>query len=159
MPINNQGAAKYGGMLYPYGQQMNPYGGFQSQQSNFLRPQTNETHLPRVKGLQGAQEYPISFNSQIALFDEDTDVFYLKEADANGYTRLTVYEYKEQIVEDQNTPQYVKLEDFEQFKKEVLDGQQRIQEAISKSNSKPAYEPTELSNYIIGNSVSSSASR
>ena len=140
MPINNQSMPKHNGIPYPYGavpgtQPVNPYGGLQQPFQNtnpFMRTPINETHLSRVKGINGAQEYPISFNSEVALFDEEEDVFYVKQADANGYTRLTKYRYEE-VVDETTGPTYVTMEDFEKFKKEVLDGQQRIQKTL-KSN-------------------------
>ena len=143
MPINSQTMSRHNGLPYPYGtipgaQPINPYGGIQNAQNSYLRAPVTESHLPRVYGIRGAQEYPIAFNSEIALFDAEEDVFYLKEADANGYTRLTKYEYKESVIEDPNTPKYVTMEDFEKFKKEVLDGQQRIQKTI-KSNNRSNY--------------------
>ena len=148
MPINNQSMPKHNGIPYPYGsvpgtQPVNPYGGLQQPFQNtnpFMRAPINETHLSRVKGINGAQEYPISFNSEVALFDEEEDVFYVKQADANGYTRLTKYRYEE-VVDEPTGPSYVTMEDFEKFKKEVLDGQQRIQKTLKSNgyarNSKP----------------------
>ena len=140
MPINNQSMPKHNGIPYPYGavpgtQPVNPYGGLQQPFQNtnpFMRTPINETHLSRVKGINGAQEYPISFNSEVALFDEEEDVFYVKQADANGYTRLTKYRHEE-VIDEPTGPSYVTMEDFEKFKKEVLDGQQRIQKTL-KSN-------------------------
>lgn len=47
-----------------------------------------------VKGEQGANNYNIAPNTTVALWDQDEEVIYLKEADQYGRPSMKVLEYK-----------------------------------------------------------------
>lgn len=56
------------------------------------RPQNN---LLRVTGPESAKAYPIPPNSEVALFDGENPVFYVKTTDASGYPTLRTFKFEE----------------------------------------------------------------
>ena len=101
----------------------------------------NTSHqLTQVNGIESAKAYPTVPNSMYALFDSNEDVFYVKTTDASNFPVIKKYRFFEET-EPQKTesPQYVTLEEFEKFKKEILDGKQLVQKQ-SKSATEPDRE-------------------
>lgn len=50
--------------------------------------------LVSVNGMNGAQAYPLPPNSQIALFDENEDKFYVKKTDSAGFPTVVAYTFE-----------------------------------------------------------------
>ena len=99
--------------------------------------------LTQVNGIESAKAYPTAPNSMYALFDSNEDVFYVKTTDASNFPVIKKYRFHEETEPQQTeTPQYVTLEEFEKFKKEILDGKQFVskQSKSDYSTSKPDYE-------------------
>lgn len=59
--------------------------------------------LIKVTGLDGAKAYQVPPNSSVALFDGDSDTFFVKTTDENGFPTLRAFRFEE-----------VPLENFEQ---------------------------------------------
>ena len=102
----------------------NPYP-MQYQQSqaparNYYQPMTTipqQTGLIQVTGLEGAKAYPMSPNTEAALFDGNRDVFYLKRTDAGGYPTIEAYEFKPlQEAAPTAQPEYVTRQEFEELR-------------------------------------------
>lgn len=73
--------------------------------------------LIQVTGLEGAKAYPMSPNTEAALFDGNRDVFYLKRTDAGGYPTIEAYEFKPlQEAAPTAPPEYVTRQEFEELR-------------------------------------------
>ena len=91
---------------------------------------TNVPHqLDQVNGIESAKAYPTAPNSMYALFDSNEDVFYVKTTDASNFPVIKRYRfYEESEPKKEEAPQYVTIEEFEKFKKEMLDAKQFVSE-------------------------------
>ena len=77
--------------------------------------------VPTVAGIDGAREYRLGKSSSVALFDTESDVFYLRQTDSNGGEMpLKIGRY---TLEDapKSESDYVTVKDFENLKAEILD--------------------------------------
>ena len=73
--------------------------------------------LIQVTGLEGAKAYPMTPNTEVALFDGNRDVFYLKRTDAGGYPTIEAYEFKPlQEAAPKQQPEYVTRQEFEELR-------------------------------------------
>lgn len=57
----------------------------------FMQP----TGLPKVFGIEGAKGYQLAPSSQVALFDANDDLFYLKSTDASGLASIRTFRFEE----------------------------------------------------------------
>lgn len=89
---------------------------------------TNIPHqLTQVNGIESAKAYPTSPNSMYALFDSNEDVFYVKTTDASNFPVIKKYRFYEETEPiKEEASQYVTVEEFEKFKKEILDAKQFV---------------------------------
>jgi hypothetical protein len=78
---------------YPYQYPQPTTGGIGYSQLFSQRPQNN---LLKVTGPESAKAYPIPPNSEVALFDAENPVFYVKTTDASGYPTLRTFRFEEQ---------------------------------------------------------------
>ena len=110
-----------------YNQQMN------NQQ---IFPQEQTQNLIRVNGIDGAKTYQMSANSTVALFDSNEDIMYIKTTDGAGFPSIRTFsfvEVKEQNEKSSGNQDYISREEFEEFKKELMNnGKQSI--SRTKSN-------------------------
>lgn len=73
--------------------------------------------LIQVTGLEGAKAYPMTPNTEVALFDGNRDVFYIKRTDAGGYPTIVAYEFKPlQEAAPAQQPEYVTRQEFEELR-------------------------------------------
>lgn len=86
---------------------------FQTQQSNpmmtqsqmpQIAPQPPVNGLTRVTGMDGAKAYQMPPNSVAALFDDASDIFYVKSTDGAGFPTIRVFDFFEHK-QDQVVPQ------------------------------------------------------
>lgn len=103
--------------------------------NSFLMP---GARLIRVSNYQEAQNYPIPVNSEVALFDENEDVLYIKRCDVNNFATITRFNLT--IIEDEiaKTNDFVTSEEFNSFKEEILNGQRSILEQLRNAASTAA---------------------
>lgn len=102
-----------------------------TQIDNLYRPQaspmTISNQLTQVNGIESAKAYPTAPNSMYALFDSNDDVFYVKTTDASNFPVIKKYRfYEETEPAKEEASKYVTVEEFEKFKKEMLDAKQFV---------------------------------
>lgn len=118
----------------PYGTGMNPmygsvnYQQYQQNQAQFNQPfngygqqiqSAQRTDLIQVNGVQGAQNYQVPPNSRVALFDANSDIFYIKSTDAGGYPTVSAFQFTP-IADPQGTPtEYVSRSEYDALAKKV----------------------------------------
>ena len=76
--------------------------------------------VPTVSGIDGARAYKLGKGSSVALFDVESDVFYLRQTDSNGNEMpLKIGRY---TLEDapKSESDYVTVKDFEALKAEIV---------------------------------------
>lgn len=120
-------------MNYPY--YNNPY------MSN------NSNQLLWVQGESGAKAYPVAPGNSIALFDSESDRFFIKTADASGMPLpLRIFNYSEQKengsfnntihTEDFNPNDFVTRKEFDDLLTKVNQKNQYVRKE-SRNNGKP----------------------
>lgn len=90
----------------PYSNQ-NPYTNQQYAQMRASMPMNNQakrTNTIRVKGLEGARMFPCGPNEELALFDEDSDIFFYKTTDMGGTASLRKFSFQEEPIEEETSP-------------------------------------------------------
>lgn len=129
---NNQG------FNYPYIQQnANTQGNYyyQNPSSNYNTP-PKPTYLPMmlVTGIEGTKDIIVLPNQSVYLKDSDSDLMFLKQADAQGRYSLKAYDLKEIALEDVGKPaqslNLITREDFEVFKKDLTESVKALNEKI-----------------------------
>lgn len=93
--------------------------------------------INKVNGLDSAKAFQTQPNTEVVLFDANEDIFYLKTTDASNFPSIRTFKFTE--VKSQTDPtgtEYVTKEEFDKFKKELLNGKQHLWRG--KSGSKPA---------------------
>lgn len=73
--------------------------------------------LISVTGLEGARAYQIPPNSKMALFDADSDVFYVKTTDAGGFPTVRSFRFEpmEQAAQAAPAGDFVPREEFDKL--------------------------------------------
>lgn len=85
--------------------------------------------LIKTKGYNGALLHLTQPNSRIPVFDEDDDVFYIIETDANNNkTSVNRYRFYPEPIEDVNDKKYASKEDFNLLKEMLENVQQSVRE-------------------------------
>lgn len=94
--------------------------------------------LDKVNGIDSARAFPTKPNSQIALFDANEDVMYIKTTDGNNFATIRKFRFIEEPETSQQQADTIKMdelfvskEEFEKFKEEMLNGQQSIRNTKS----------------------------
>ena len=104
--------------------------------------------LIKVNGLDSARAYPTKPNSRYALFDANDDILYIKTTDASNFPTIERYRFtKESLYDETTNTRYVTLDEFEKFKKEILDGQQSIRSKRHNANRPGNRDTTESIEY------------
>ena len=92
-----------------------------------MQPQNASMQLIKVNGLEGAKAYQMGPNSCVALFHESEDILYVKSTDGAGFPSIRTFRFEPFEVEPEKPVKYVTTEEFEKFKKEILNnGKQPI---------------------------------
>lgn len=121
MAWNNFSNPYMTGMNNPYmpGNYMNNM--FQNQQANPLMaqpqmsqiaPQPPVNGLTRVTGMDGAKAYQMPPNSVAALFDDASDIFYVKSTDGAGFPTIRTFAFYEHKQDQAATQQTMNSENF-----------------------------------------------
>lgn len=99
-------------------------------------PQT----LTRVTGLDGAKAYQMAPNSVVPLFDSNEDIMYIKSTDGAGFPTIKSFaftEITEKATSQTKTEDFVSREEFESFKKELMNNaEQSISTESANTNGK-----------------------
>lgn len=107
--------------------------------------QQGNDDILKINGIESAYAYPTKPNSRYVLFDENCDVFYIKQTDASNFPTITKYRF-EKAEEERKNEKYVTMEEFEKFKEEILNGKQHI-----RSNNKARWNGNERNSANKGN--------
>lgn len=92
--------------------------------------------LNEASGITEARAFPIGMNSNAAIFDKNDNIFYIKATDAYG-NMISFHKYR-YTEEEEVLPldsRYVTTEQFDQFRKEITDGQRSIQQSLDRLTS------------------------
>lgn len=92
-------------------------------------PQQPQQGLIQVNGLEGARAYPLGPNSSVPLFDANSDVMYVKRTDAGGYPTIQAYTFAPVQDAQQQQPEYVTREEFNELKEMIANGKQPVRKA------------------------------
>lgn len=84
--------------------------------------QQNNSNINWVQGESGMKAHLVAPNTTVALWDSESQVIYLKSADAMGKPTVKILDY---TIRDQETtkdisPEYVTKADFEAFEERIL---------------------------------------
>ena len=120
----------------------NPYAalmGYNPQSpQNMFSPQIEPVqNLVRVNGVDGAKAYQMPANSTVALFDANEDIMYIKTTDGAGFPAIRLFRFEElkQETAQEVKQDYISRQEFEDFKKELMEnGKQSIQRKSAASN-------------------------
>ena len=99
-----------------------PQLGVQDFQRQFPQMNQQSLQLIKVSGLEGAKAYQMPPNSAAALFHESEDILYVKTTDGAGFPTIRTFRFEPFDVPPEDPKKYVTTEEFEAFKKEVLNG-------------------------------------
>lgn len=83
--------------------------------------------INKVNGFESAKAFQTQPNTEVVLFDANEDIFYIKTTDASNYPSIRAFKFTE--IKNPGNPEadnYVTKEEFDRFKKELLDGKQYI---------------------------------
>lgn len=85
--------------------------------------------LIRVTGIDGAKAFQMPPNSVVPLFDSDNDILYVKSTDGAGFPTIRTFAFTPLNQESaKQNAEFVTVEEFNQFKQEVLDGKFIVRE-------------------------------
>lgn len=118
---------------YPTQTQTNPYN---LSSGYFQLPSRSQNNLLKVTGPESAKAYPIPPNSEVALFDAENPVFYVKTTDASGYPTLRTFKFEEvppQVIDVQPAAEATQPDLSEFASKKDLDGLQADISEIKKT--------------------------
>lgn len=80
---------------------------------------TNRGELIRVTGIDGARAFQMPPNSNVALFDNNEDIFYAKSTDGAGFPTIRAFKFSPMDMQAQPNNEFVTREEFEQLRREV----------------------------------------
>lgn len=115
----------YGQQPYPYQDQLNQLRTTPMYQQP-MQARQDQTGLNWVQGEAGAKSWFVAPGATVLLMDSETMRFYLKSADANGVPSMRTFTYSEvsqqlpRQPEAAPEPKYVTVEEFAEFRTEML---------------------------------------
>lgn len=86
--------------------------------------------LLQVSGVNEAREYPLPADSEVALFDRDEDILYIKRTDVNGFHSVRCFQLTEIESHTPTEGNFVSTEEFNKFREDILNGQRSILERL-----------------------------
>ena len=86
----------------------------------------------KVDGWQAAEKYPLPRDCEVIMLDADPDVdyIYMKKTDVNGAESFARYIIEEDPVPKFDPEKYVTINDFKNFKEEILNGFNSLKQSI-----------------------------
>lgn len=110
----------------------NPYYPQQIQQ---MQSMYGNNQLIRVAGLDGAKAYQLGANSTVALFDNNSDVFYVKSTDMAGFPTIRVFKFEEMSPTCSKTEQvdYVSRKEMEEYVKQFISKSAKQNDTVDES--------------------------
>lgn len=115
---------------------------FQPYQMQPQFPPQQPQGLIRVTGIDGAKAYQMPPNSVTALFDGESDVFYVKSTDGAGFPTIKAFAFSPlEAVQPQSD--FVTRQEFEELKGMILNGKQSVRKSKSAAPASTTAEPEE----------------
>jgi hypothetical protein len=74
-------------------------------QTNVAPMQPTNDNLLWVLNENEASSYPVAPNNSVVLWDKNNKTFYIKTANAQGIPSMQIYDFKERVQVQENTPQ------------------------------------------------------
>lgn len=90
----------------------------QPQPQYMQKPNSNVEY---VNGIEGAKALAIPPNHTRLLVDSDSHTFFIKTTDSEGKPTIRIFDYEERTGEKKDSANFVTLEQFEDFKREMFD--------------------------------------
>ena len=89
----------------------------------------------RVNGWQEAEKYPLPRDCEVIMLDSDPndDHIYMKKTDVNGASTFERYAIIEDPVPKFDPSKYVTIDDFKNFKEEMLNGFNSLKQSVTTS--------------------------
>ena len=89
----------------------------------------------KVDGWQAAQKYPLPRDCEVIMLDSnpDADYIYMKKTDINGAETFERYMIEADPVPSFDPEKYVTIDDFKNFKEEILNGFNSLKQTIDGS--------------------------
>lgn len=121
----------------------NPYqNAYQNPYQNTFNPMYNGINkdiqtLVRVNGIEGAKAYQMGANSQVALFDANDDLMYIKCTDGAGFPSIRTFKFEELHNFSKNqeniaeNKQYVTRKELEEYVKQFVQSATNTTESSS----------------------------
>ena len=98
----------------------------------------NQTLFPghrviKVDGWQAAEKYPLPRDCEVVMLDTnpDVDYIYMKKTDTNGAETFARYLIEEDPIPKFDPQKYVTVDDFKNFKEEILNGFNSLKQSIT----------------------------
>lgn len=90
--------------------------------------------LIKVNGRAGAEAFRLDApNSRVALFDANSDVFYIKTTDGAGYPSIEAYSFTPAQQEAApSTAEFISREEFDSFKNNLMEELKNVQQSVLK---------------------------
>lgn len=80
------------------------------------RYQPPQTDIQFVNGKSSAESFMMPPNSRMILMDSELPRFYLKEVDATGMYKISIYEFQEVKEPEPVSSEYITRQEFEEWK-------------------------------------------
>lgn len=89
--------------------------------------------VPRVNGWKEGEKYQLPRDCEVIMLDSnpDSDYIYMKKVDAAGVENFARYKIVEEPIPEFNPEKFVTVDDFAQFKEEILNGFNSLKSTIS----------------------------
>ena len=117
----------------------------QMPQAQVAQPvQTQGPQLLRVSGLDSVKMFQTVPNSTVALFDENDDVFYIKQTDSSNFPTIRTFKFTEVKEEKKEVPnvKYVTSDELDRVvneqREEIQNGKQFIRTTATESTNSNA---------------------
>ena len=96
--------------------------------------------MPKAKGWELAEKYPIPRDCEAVILDSDpdSDYIYMKVTDANGGEQFERYKIVPDPIPRFEPGKYVTINDFNSFKEEILDGINSLKQSLAAANDRSA---------------------
>ncbi len=126
---------------YPYQDQLSQLRSAPMQAQTFQPPiyKQDNSGFQWVQGEAAAKSWFVAPGATVLLMDSEVMRFYIKSADMNGVPNMRTFEYKEvadKPIQAQETPKFVSVDVFEDFKKSVSEKLEALTAPVKPSTKK-----------------------
>lgn len=109
--------------------QYNPYMNYMGMN----QPQARES-IQYVNGIESAKAYQLAPNQTVLLMDSNESKFYIKSADASGFSNVKAYVFTEYQEQPKQAVDYVSRSEFEQLRTELTNISKQLEKPVKTQN-------------------------